>query len=199
MYRPQAVKKQKSSRARILRDGNQKNRTDRPQDDVRLESQRGALLAWADRYAAANYKTLDEQEAKSSKKTNVPSTFPNISNTRSVIPKQTELTVIQENEPLSLDSLALVTPLKNRTPIVAQTQVSPSRLEPRLYAAVYHHIHIFEPVPGVGVSFEQAVENAVHNIQYNRTGERISSEITNPRREYSPLIKVAKVRIIRFP
>ena len=107
--------------------------------------------------------------------------------------------MIQENEPLSLDSLALVTPLKNRTPIVAQTQVSPSRLEPRPYAAVYRHVHIFEPVPGVGVSFEQAVENAVHNIQYNRTGERISSEITNPGRECSPLMKVAKVRMIRFP
>jgi hypothetical protein len=60
MVRPQAVKKQKPSRARLEKAA--AHDPDRPLDDVRLPEQRQALLAWADRYVAAGCRTLDEQE-----------------------------------------------------------------------------------------------------------------------------------------
>ena len=59
MVRPQAVKKQKPSRARLEKAAI--HDPDRPLDDVRLPEQRQAILAWADRYAAAGYRTLREQ------------------------------------------------------------------------------------------------------------------------------------------
>lgn len=59
MVRPQAVKKQKPSRARLEKTA--VHDPDRPLDDVRLPEQRQAILAWADRYAAAGYRTLREQ------------------------------------------------------------------------------------------------------------------------------------------
>ncbi len=60
MPRPQAVKKQKSSRVRFLKENFDKD--GRPDDDVRLPQQRAALLAWADRYVAAGCRTLTEQK-----------------------------------------------------------------------------------------------------------------------------------------
>jgi hypothetical protein len=69
--RAQAVRKQKSARSRAELQARIFDNIERPIDDVRLPAQRVALLAWADQYKSAGYRTLreqaqDQEEAESS-------------------------------------------------------------------------------------------------------------------------------------
>ena len=95
--------------------------------------------------------------------------------TRTILPQS--ITSVTTDKDLSVASLFLETPRKNRAQfqVVEHTQVSPTK---NRHAETYLHHHTFELVPGCGVSFEGAVQRAVAMVQYEQTGRPLKQTLS---------------------